>query len=67
MLKTIIISVLILGCFLMMANLAPSLLNSTRPDEEPDPRKLNSSQIVTSVIALVVMMSALVLVLHYWR
>lgn len=65
--KTVVISALILGCFLMLANLAPSLLTNTRPDDEPDPRKLSSDQIAKSIAILVGMVVALTLVLHYWR
>nr|MDT0251916.1 hypothetical protein [Endozoicomonas sp.] len=67
MLKTVVISALVLGCFLMMMNLAPSLLTSTRPEDEPDPRKLSSDQMRKSITALIVMAVALTLVLHYWR
>ncbi|WP_257294808.1 hypothetical protein [Endozoicomonas sp. YOMI1] len=65
--KGFVISVLVLGCFLMMANLAPSLLTSTRPDDEPDPRKLSNDQMMRSIAALIGMAVALTLVLHYWR
>ncbi len=67
MLKTVVMSALGLGCFLMMMNLAPSLLTSTRPEDEPDPRKLSSDQMRKSITALIVMAVALTLVLHYWR
>ena len=65
--KAVVISVLLLGCFLMMANLAPSLLTSTRSDNEPDPRKLSSDQLIKTITTLIGMLVALTLVLHYWR
>ncbi len=65
--KAVVISVLLLGCFLMMANLAPSLLTSTRPDDEKDPRKLSSDQIKQSITLLIGMLVILILVIHYWR
>ncbi len=64
--KAVVISVLLLGCFLMMANLAPSLLTSSRTDET-DSRKLSSDQIKQSIAILIGMLVALTLVLHYWR
>ena len=65
--KTIVISVLMLGCFLLMANLAPSLLTTARPENEQNCNKSTSNQVVKSIASLVVMLVALVLVLHYWR
>ena len=65
--KAVVISVLLLGCFLMMANLAPSLLTSTRPDDDTDSRKLSSDQMKQSIAILIGMLVALTLVLHYWR
>ncbi len=67
MLKTMVISALLLGCFLMMMRIAPSLLTNTNPKDETSNRKLSPNQLNKSIITLVMMVSALVLILHYWR
>ena len=64
--KTIVISILMLGCFLLMANLAPSLLNTARPENEQDHAKSDSNQVGKSITSLVVLLVALVMVLHFW-
>ena len=63
--KTVVISVLMLGCFLLMANLAPSLL--MRPENEQNCSKSGSGQAAKSIASLVVLLVVLVMVLHYWR
>ena len=62
--KTIVIAVLMLGCFLLMA---PSLLTTARPENEQNGGKSGSGQAAKSIASLVVLLVALVMVLHYWR
>ncbi|WP_066018057.1 hypothetical protein [Endozoicomonas atrinae] len=66
-LKAVVISVLILGCFLMMANLAPCLLSNPQGNDKNDPRKRTADQIRQSITTLIVLLIALVMVLHFWR
>ena len=65
--KTIVVCGLMLGCFLLMANLAPSLLTSNRSEDERNPGRLSSNQVGKSIASLLVLLVALVMVLHYWR
>ena len=65
--KTVVIAVLMLGCFLLMASLAPSLLTTARPENEQNCGKSGSGQAAKSIASLVVLLIALVMVLHYWR
>ncbi len=64
--KTIVICALMLGCFLLMANLVPSLLTSTRSEDERNPGRSSSNQVGKSIASLFVLLVALVMVLHYW-
>lgn len=64
--KAIVISLLLFGCFLLLANLAPSLLSSNRADNEQACNG-REGQVVKSVMSLALMLVALVMVLHYWR
>lgn len=65
--KTVVISILMLGCFLLMASLAPSLLTTARPENEQNGSKSGSGQAAKSIVSLVVLLVTLVMVLHYWR
>ena len=65
--KTVVISVLMLGCFLLMASLAPRLLSTARPENEQNCSKSGSGQAAKSIASLVVLLVALVMVLHFWR
>ena len=67
MIKTVVISVLLLGSFLVMANLVPSLLQSTRPPTEDEPQKQSSEQIIKSIALLIGMAIGLTLILHFWH
>ncbi len=64
--KAIVISLLLFGCFLLLANLAPSLLSSNRTDNEQACNN-REGQVVKSVVSLALLLVALVMVLHYWR
>ncbi|WP_067586763.1 hypothetical protein [Endozoicomonas ascidiicola] len=65
--KAVVISVLVLGIFLMMANVAPSLLSDPHGTKKDDPRILSSDQMRQSITTLIALFIALVAVLHFWR
>ncbi|KEI72277.1 hypothetical protein [Endozoicomonas elysicola] len=68
MIKTVVISALLLGCFLVMANLVPNLLQNTRsPANKHEPEKQNHDQVIKSIVLLIGMAILLTLILHFWH
>ncbi len=67
MIKTVVVSALLLTCFLVMSNLIPCLLQNTRPSTNNKPPKQNNDQIIKSIVLLVGIAIILTLILHFWH
>ncbi|WP_422448987.1 MULTISPECIES: hypothetical protein [unclassified Endozoicomonas] len=67
MIKTVVVSVLLLACFLVMADLVPFLLKNTdSPADNEQPQK-KQEHIIKSIVLLVGIAIMITLILHFWH
>ena len=68
MIKTVVVSVLLLTCFLVMANLVPFLLKNTdSPTDNEQSSQKNQEHIIKSIVLLVGIAIMITLILHFWH
>ncbi len=67
MIKTVVISALLLTCFLVMANLVPHLLENTHSPTDHEESQKSHDPIIKSIILLVGIAIMLTLILHFWH